>query len=111
MQNEATRRLPWPRTVQRRRVSDPCSTVARMKRSTRRSRLAGGIVVADLLARPQPVGEVGGGEGLAGLLFFRADDHRASDAGEELDLEQLLHAGGELEQAGGLAGAEVDDGD
>src|SRR4051812_32388587 len=68
----------------------------------------GGGVGADLVARTQPVGEVRGGERLAGLLLLGADDHRAAYAGEELDFEQLLHAGRELEQAGGLAGPEVD---
>src|SRR5436190_22467418 len=65
------------------------------------------IVVADLVTRPQPVSERRGGEGLAGLLLLRADDHRAKHAGEELDFEQLLNAPRELEQAGDAPVAQV----
>src|SRR4051812_45032780 len=74
------------------------STAAVRRRTCRVQTLpggGGGVAggrVADLIARPQPVGEVRGREGLAGLFLLRADDHRAVDAGEELDLEQLLHA-------------------
>jgi len=62
-------------------------------------------------AGAEPVGEVGGGEGLAGGVVVGVEDHGAMDVGEEEEFVELLDAGSEFDEGDLLGGAEVDDGD
>ena len=50
-------------------------------------------------------------EGVVDSFVLKTDDFREPDAGEELHVKDFFDGGLEFQECGGLAAAEVDDGD